>query len=57
MFEDFVLVRPASPAFYDAIRKVSMKEFGDEFEEYFGLHKEIIDFLHGGETVPELELH
>lgn len=57
MFEDFVLVRPASPAFYDALRKVSLSEFTEEFEEYFGLHKEIIDFLHGGDTVPELELN
>jgi hypothetical protein len=36
MFSDFVLVRPASPSLYTAIRKLSVIDFSKEFREYYG---------------------
>lgn len=35
-YDDFVLVRPASPAFYSALRQLSWPEFTNEFEEFWG---------------------
>lgn len=35
-YDDFVLVRPASPIFYSAVRQLSWGEFNAEFEEYWG---------------------
>jgi len=35
-YDDFVLVRPASPVFYTAIRQLTWNEFNAEFEEFWG---------------------
>jgi hypothetical protein len=35
-YDDFVLVRPASPAFATALRQLSWTEFTTEFEEFWG---------------------
>jgi hypothetical protein len=51
-FDGFVLVRPASPAFYQALRKISHTEFADEFEEYGGDQEAVINHIRG--EVPEL---
>lgn len=36
LFDRFAFVRPANPWFYTAIRKVDIKEFEEEFEQYLG---------------------
>lgn len=46
-FETFALVRPASPAFYLAIRKVPLLEFSKEFHEYGGDSESIREYLWG----------
>jgi hypothetical protein len=35
-FDGFVIARPATPAFYNAIRKLSHLQFSKEFDEYWG---------------------
>lgn len=35
-FEDFVVVRPASAMFYNALRQLSWADFSTEFEDYLG---------------------
>lgn len=49
-FDSFVIVRPASPAFYLAIRKMSHNEFADEFDEYNGNHDEVFAILRGPQS-------
>lgn len=45
-FGDFVLVRPASPAFHAAVIKIDdYAEFTSRFEEYLGCHQELRAFL------------
>lgn len=51
-FDDFVLVRPASPQFYLALRKMSISEFSRDFHEFCGDHQEVRDCLEGAE--PEI---
>lgn len=46
-FDDFVLVRPATPLFYTAIKKMSLDEFGKEFEEFLGDVEEARLYLRG----------
>jgi hypothetical protein len=48
-FDKFVIVRPASPAFYLAIRKFTLVEFSKFFEEYGGDVTEVRDAIRGGE--------
>lgn len=45
---DFVLVRPASPAYYSAIRQLSWNEFSAEFEEFWGDCRRLRVILDGG---------
>lgn len=52
-FDSFVLVRPATPRLYLAIRKVSHKEFMDGFEEFCGDREYVRDIIRG-RTEPEL---
>lgn len=47
-YDDFVIVRPASPAFYLSIRKLSHLEFVAEFDEYGGDQHQVAMFLLGG---------
>ncbi len=49
-FDDFVIVRPASPAFATAIRKLDHNEFAREFKEFWGDPDPVRVFLYG--TVP-----
>lgn len=51
-FHDVVLVRPATPAFHLAVRKLSMMEFGMNFSEFLGDPNEVYAFIEGEE--PEL---
>lgn len=46
-FNDFVLVRPASPAFASALRQLSLGQFNDEFEEFWGDPQQVRDILSG----------
>lgn len=46
-FGDFVLVRPASPAFYMALKKLSHSEFARDFDEFYGNHEEVKNVLRG----------
>jgi hypothetical protein len=45
LFEDFALVRPASPNLYLAIRKLPLLEFSKEFHEYLGDCQAVRDYL------------
>jgi hypothetical protein len=46
-YDDFVLVRPASPLFYSAVRQLSWNEFSSEFEEFWGNRLRLRDQLDG----------
>lgn len=46
-FQDFVLVRPASPAFYLALRKMSHNDFARDFDDFNGDHQEVKEALSG----------
>jgi hypothetical protein len=46
-FQDFVLVRPANPTFYLALRKLSHLEFANEFAEYWGDHAAVKEAIRG----------
>lgn len=46
-FDKCVLVRPATPGLYLAIRKLSHDEFLREFEEFSGDIQEVRDFIKG----------
>lgn len=47
-FDKFVIVRPASPAFYLAIKKLSLVEFSKYFEEFGGDVSEVRNAIRGG---------
>lgn len=47
-FDNFVLVRPASPSFYLALRKLSITDFAGHFEEFCGDHREARLAIRGG---------
>lgn len=40
-FDGFVLVRPASPAFHLALRKLSTLDFAKYFDEFYGDHEQV----------------
>jgi hypothetical protein len=44
-FDGFILVRPATPAIYLAIRKVSDKQFMEEFDEFCGDREAAREFI------------
>lgn len=46
-FDKFIIVRPASPAFYTAIRKLTYPEFTNEFDEFWGDRTQIRNYLNG----------
>jgi hypothetical protein len=46
-FDTFVLVRPASPAFYLALRKTSHNEFARDFDEFYGDHEQVKNHIRG----------
>lgn len=50
LYEDFILVRPASPAFRLSLRKLSYPEFAMEFDEFLGNHDQLRAFLRGQES-------
>lgn len=52
-FENFVLIRLATPAYYLAIAKISHEEFSARFEEYEGDQEAARAAIRGDET-PEL---
>lgn len=51
-FDMFVLVRPASPAFYLALKKMSHSEFARDFDEFYGDHEQVKTCIRG--LSPEL---
>jgi hypothetical protein len=51
-FQNFVLVRPAAPALYLALKKLSYNDFTKNYEEYLGNPDEVREQLEGAE--PEL---
>jgi hypothetical protein len=55
-FDGFVLARPASPAFYLAIRKIDILTFSKEFHEYSGDSERLRAYLWGVEGVEPLML-
>lgn len=48
-FDTFVLVRPATPRLYLAIKKLNHQQFLSQFEEFCGNKDEVRDFIHGAE--------
>lgn len=46
-FEDFVIVRPCSPVFQNALRQMSWADFSDEFHECLAPRGPIIEALYG----------
>lgn len=54
-FDDFVLVRPATPRLYLAIKKVNHREFIEKFEECSCDKDQLRDFMRGAE--PEFILN
>lgn len=46
-FDTFVIVRPATPALYLAIRKLSHVDFSRLFEEFGGNKEEVRAFMRG----------
>lgn len=48
-FDSFVIVRPATPSFYLAIRKLSHVDFSKEFEEFGGDQDVARAFIKGEE--------
>lgn len=54
LFDSFVILRPASPGFEDAIRRVSYLTLDKEFNEYAGIHAEVIQHL-GGDSEERLD--
>ena len=56
LFDGFALIRPAIPAFYLALRKISLTDFVREFEEYAGDSASIRSFLWGDpEAIVEIQ--
>lgn len=55
-FDSFVLVRPATPRLYLAIKKISHREFMDTFEEFYGDKDQVRDIIRG-KVEPELLIH
>lgn len=51
-FTDFVLVRPASPAFYLALKKMPHDDFARDFDEFYGDHDQVKEAIRG--MTPEL---
>lgn len=51
-FQSFVLVRPATPLFYLAIKKISPLEFSRDFLPFEGDHEAARDAIRGAE--PEM---
>lgn len=49
-FDKFVIVRPASPAFYLAIRKLSLADFSKYFDEFGGDVSEVRNAIRGGDV-------
>jgi hypothetical protein len=47
-FDTFVLVRPASPSFYLAIKKMSLTDFVGKFDEFCGDRDEARIAIRGG---------
>lgn len=52
-YEDFVLVRPASPLFYSTIRQLTWHEFNAEFEDFWGDRVYLRKMLDGEEADPD----
>lgn len=48
-FDSFVLVRPATPRLYLAIKKLNHKQFVEQFEEFCGNKDEVRDFIRDAE--------
>lgn len=44
-YDDFVLVRPASPFFYAAIAKMPYAEFENDYEEFAGDHGKVKKYI------------
>lgn len=51
-FKDFVLTRPASPAFHMGLSKLSHAEFAEQFEEFYGDHRQVHEAIRG--MVPDI---
>lgn len=48
-FDTFVLVRPATPKLYLAIKKLRHDDFINDFEEFGGDRKQVREFIHDAE--------
>lgn len=54
-FDTFVLVRPATPVLYLAIKKLGHDEFMDTFDEFMGDPKKVREFINN--SPPEFILN
>jgi hypothetical protein len=55
LFDNFALIRPASPLFFREIRKMSMLDFSKYYEEFYGDHDMVRAFFNG-DVDSELEV-
>jgi hypothetical protein len=56
LFDNYALVRSATPDFYHDVHKIDLKTFYKEFDEYCGDHEAIHDALFGYEEDKDIEL-
>ena len=49
-FEDYVLVRPATPLYYAYMENMTPEVFSDRFEEFYGNPEDIRKFSQGLRT-------
>lgn len=54
-FDGFILVRPATPGLYTAIKKLSNKQFAEEFEDFCGGKDAVREFLRN--SPPDFIIH
>lgn len=44
-FENFVIVRPVSPAFYSGICKLDLATFANTFEDFYGDRQQVLAYI------------
>lgn len=49
LFEDFAIVRPATPGFEQAMEKLNHADLGTRFDEYSGIQEQVYEHMSQGE--------
>lgn len=55
LFEDYALVKQATPGEENNLRQISLEEFGRDFDEFWGDPQQVFDFLRDG--LPPVEIN